>query len=550
LTHNSSHLNIPGDTSLKKHVLLTLLSLFTLVSFGRASEAPKLIVFISIDQMRADHLERYAKEYSAGFKRLTTEGVWYSNADLGYANTSTAPGHATMATGVYPWKSGIVGNSYSDRIANRRVYSVEDTTAMPVDGEGGKRSPRNLLALTIGDWLKGGSSLSRVVSMSYKDRAAILMGGHKADGAYWYERTKGRMMTSTYYAAALPGWARSFNEGKWIEKNVPDSWIRLKPAAVYEQYGPDALEGEGLWDGKTTFPHVFNTEKKAAQVFDSPYGNLMLLDFALRAIEGEKLGQRGATDLLCISLSTTDNIGSTFGPNSQEMVDNLIRLDLALGEFFNDLVARLGKQNILVVLAGDHGVMPLPEYMTTIEHRSARRFDNRKEVQQKLRQLDSLVRIEMNVSETVVREGFVNYPLLKKVGLEPRALERRVRELLLGVDGVADVTFTSELLDPKTAQRPYLDAYRHSLMKDRSPDFFISDCENCLNTEAKTGTSHGSPYSYDTRVPIVFWGEKYGAKKVDRPVHTVDIAPTLAKILNIQAPMGLDGVVLEEFENK
>ena len=550
LVHNSSHLNALGDTSLKKHVLITLLSFFALVSFGRASKAPKLIVLISIDQMRADHLVRYAKEYSAGFKRLTTEGVWYSNADLGYANTSTAPGHATMATGVYPWKSGIVGNNFIDRKANRRVYSVEDSTAMPVEGEGGKRSPNNLLTTAVGDWLKAASTRSRVISISYKDRPAVLMGGKKADYAFWYDRTNGHMLTSSYYTNTLPEWAKGFNAGNWVERNLPAVWTKLKADSVYERYGPDAIEGEYLWDGSTSFPHAFTPAKKFGQAFDSPYGNTMLLDFAREALRGEELGKRGVTDLLCVSLSSTDIIGSMFGPSSHEMIDNLVRLDLAIGTFLTELASAYGRDNLLVLLVGDHGVMPLPEYVTTVEHKFARRFDNKKEVQQKLRQLDSLLRIELKISETVVKEGFINYPLMKEAGIDPRVIERRVRDVLVSVNGVADVYFCTELLDPKTPQRPFLEAYRHSLYPGRVPDFFIRDCENCLNTDAKTGTSHGSPYSYDARVPIVFWGAHHAAKKVDRPVHTVDIAPTLAKILNIQAPLGLDGVVLEEFGNK
>jgi predicted AlkP superfamily pyrophosphatase or phosphodiesterase len=514
-----------------------------------ATEKPKLIVFISIDQMRAGHLDRYAREFSSGFQRLMTKGVWYTHAELGYANTSTAPGHATMSTGVYPWKSGIVGNNYHDRKANRRVYSVEDSTVLPLGSEGGRRSPRNLLAATIGDMLKSSSAYSRVISISYKDRAAILMGGLKADLALWYDRLHAGMMSSTYYGAALPEWARSFDGKKWIETNVPDSWIRLKPPAVYDRYGPDAVEGEGLWDGKTSFPHDFTKGKKFVQLFDSPYGNLLLLDVARRAIDGEQLGRRGVTDLLCISLSPTDNIGSTFGPDSHEMVDNLLRLDLALGAFFDDLAEAAGKENVLIVLTGDHGVMPLPEYLANIEHSPARRIDNKKDVQLKLKALDSLTRIEMNASEQVVREGFINYHLLKKAGVEPQVFERRVREALLGVDGVADVYFARELLDPTTAPRPYLDAYRHSLMKERAPDFAIRDCENCLNTAAKTGTEHGSPYAYDARVPIVFLGPNLKPMKVERLVHTVDIVPTLVKLLTLPAFPGLDGVALNEVLN-
>lgn len=533
----------------KENRCLAFLTLLIISSFGVA-EAQKLVVFISIDQMRADHLERYVGEYSSGFRRLVSEGVWYTNAELGYANTSTAPGHATMSTGVYPWKSGIVGNSYIDRTANRRVYSVEDSTAMAVEGEGGKRSPLNLLSTTVGDWLKAGSTQSRVFTISFKDRPAVLMGGKKADCAFWYDRQTGHMVTSSYYVSALPQWAKAFNSANWVDREVPDAWTRLRPDSVYERYGPDAVEGEYLWDGSTVFPHVFKAGKKAAQAFDSPYGNSMLLDFARAAVRAEKLGQRGVTDLLCISLSSTDNIGSAFGPNSHEMIDNLIRLDLALGSFVTDLESAVGGENLLLVLAGDHGVMPLPEYTTTVEHGFARRFSNRKEIQQKLRALDSLVRIETKLPETFVSEGFINYPLLKKAGLDPLVFERRVRDLLRGVDGVEDVMFITELLDKKTPQRPYLDAYRRSLYVGRCPDFVIRDCENCLVTDSKTGTSHGSPYSYDSHVPIVIWGTRHQAKKVDCPVHTVDIAPTIAKILNIQAPPALDGAVLEEFKTR
>lgn len=496
--------------------------------------------------MRADHLERYSKEYSGGFKRLVSEGIWFSNASLGYANTSTAPGHASMATGCYPSKSGIVGNNYIDRKTNRRVYSVEDSSMAAVEGEGGARSPKNLLTTAIGDWLKAASPQSKVVSISYKDRPAVLMGGKKPNYAFWYDRANGHMVTSSYYANTLPEWARTFNASNWIERNLPPAWMKLKADSVYERYGPDSLQGESLWSGSTSFPHPFRTDRKAGQAFDSPYGNTMLLDFAREALRGEELGKRGVTDLLCISLSSTDNIGSSFGPNSHEMIDNLLRLDLALDSFMSELISAYGRDRLLIVLAGDHGVLPLPEYLTTVEHRFARRFNNGKEIQQNLTRLDSLLRLELKVTEPIVREGFINYAVLRKLDKDPRRVESQVRELLMNVDGVVDVYFGTELLDPKTLQRPYLEAYRRSFLPSRSPDFYIRNCEYCLVTDAKVGTSHGAPYPYDAHVPIIFWGAQYGNRKVDRPVHTVDIAPTLAKILKIKTPKDLDGAVLEE----
>jgi predicted AlkP superfamily pyrophosphatase or phosphodiesterase len=534
----------------KRSYVLAFLFSFVSVLPIRASESPRLIVLIVIDQMRADHLERYSREYTAGFKRLLGEGMLFPNAELGYAVTATASGHASLSTGVYPSKSGIVGNSYVDRTTNRKVYSVEDSTVLMVDGEGGKMSPHNLKTTAFADWLKAASPHSKVISISYKDRSAVLMGGRKPTYAFWYDRASGHMVTSSYYTKTLPEWAKAFNAENWVEKNLPPIWVKLKPDSVYERYGPDNLEGESLWSGSTGFPHPFKPDKKVGEAFNSPFGNSMLLDFAREALRNEKLGKRDVTDLLCISLSSTDLIGSPFGPNSHEVIDNLLRLDLELDSFLTDLASACGRDRLLVVLTGDHGVMPLPEYLTTVERGFARRIDNGTEIKQKLERLDSLLRIELHVTEPIVGNGFINYAVVKNTGSDVRELEQRLRKVLMGVDGVADIVFRTELLDPKTAQRPYLEAYRRSFFSSRSPDFYIRDCEYCLATKSKVGTSHGSPYAYDTRVPIVFWGPTYDLRKVERVVHTVDIAPTLAKMLHLVTPEYLDGGVLKEVSQR
>lgn len=532
---------------IKKSLLIRIATaLLLVISLAVSVERPRLIVFLSIDQMRADHLKRYAAEYTGGFKRLLTEGVVYLNADLNYAGTSTGPGHATLSTGVYPWKSGIVGNSYIDRRNDRRTYSAEDSTAQKVDGDGGARSPKNLLATTIGDWLKASSPESKVVSLSYKDRAAILLGGHKANYAFWYDRNVGRMVTSSYYGTSIPAWAKSFNESGWIKKNVPLVWTKLKDEAVYTKYGPDELEGEEVWNGSTSFPHRLEENKVINRFFSTPWGNTYLLDFARAALKGENLGSGNATDLLCISLSTTDAIGSESGPNSHEMIDNLLRLDLDLGSFLADLELAFGKGKVLFVLGGDHGAMQLPEYLSKVEHVAARRFNNRIEAERSVRKLDSLMRIEYGVNEWIVKGTLINYPLIKNAGLTSTTIEDRIRAVLMNIDGIADVIFRSEIVDKKTPKRPYLDAFRHSFLSERSPDIFVRDCENCLVTEAKTGTAHGSPYAYDRTVPIVFWGTKSTPKKFDRVVHTVDIAATIAARLGLKTPKDLDGVPLKE----
>jgi predicted AlkP superfamily pyrophosphatase or phosphodiesterase len=513
---------------------------------SRATEQPRLVVFISIDQFRADHLERYAREYSAGFKTLTSEGIWFTQAFLNYAISSTGPGHATLSTGVYPWKSGIVSNNWRDRTTKQKMYCVEDSTALPVDGEGGGRSPRNLLTTAVGDWLQSASPTSRVVSISYKDRAAILMGGKKPSNAFWYDRATGHMVTSSYYTRTLPTWVKAFNDADWIGHNTPASWTKLKDESVYAAYGPDNFPGEAISRGTSAFPHPINPEKRTSQVFDTPFGNTMLLDFARAAIRGEQLGKRGVPDLLCISLSTTDNIGGNFGPNSHEMIDNLIRLDGNFSSFLGELVSTVGREHLLVVLSGDHGVMPLPEYLTAVAHQPARRLDNRQEIDRALKGLDSTMRHELKTDTKLIGSGTLNYPAAVAAGISVFTFETRIREALKNVDGVGDVYFRRELLDSTTPPRPYLEAYRHSNFPDRAPDYVLRDCEYCLATTDSTGTSHGSPYAYDTCVPIVMWGLTLSPLKVDRAVHTVDIAATLAKALGIQSPTNLDGVPLEE----
>lgn len=340
--------------------LSVIMAILVVSTTPRAAERPRLVVVIAIDQMRGDHLTKYAPLYGEGFKRLSTEGVHYLTADLNYAGTATGPGHATLGTGTYPWKSGIVANNFTERSTGKKVYCVADSTAGPVDGLGGKMSPRNLLSPGFTDWVKAASPASRVVSLSYKDRAAVLMGGRRPDAAYWFDRSAGRMGSSSYYMSTLPAWVREFNGSGWIEQHLPGAWTRLLPDSVYERFGPDDMPGEPLWLGTRTFPHVIEPGNKVGRLFSTPWGNDYLLDFAKAAIAGEGLGTREAVDVLWISLSTTDDIGSEFGPSSHEMIDNLVRIDRALGGFLAYLEKRFGRDGVTVALSGDHGVMQMP----------------------------------------------------------------------------------------------------------------------------------------------------------------------------------------------
>lgn len=522
-------------------------SLFLVVLVAIAQQKPKLVVLISIDQGRADYFERFDKQFTGGLKRFHSEGIVFTNADLNYASTETGPGHATLSTGSYPATNGILANEWHDPKTKKQVYCVADSNSRSVEGEGGGSSPRNLVVTTIGDWLKGESATSKVVSVSSKDRAAILMGGKQPNQVFWYDRKTGHLVTSLYYVKTLPEWAKKFNAANWVEKNLPPAWTKLKSFSEYDSDGPDDLQGEMVWGVGTAFPHQFVPNQRNDQILTSPWGDMLTLDFARAAIDGEKLGKRAATDLLCVALSSTDDVGHSFGPNSHEIHDHLLRLDIALGTFMGEVEKTIGAGNVLFVLSADHAVMPLPEYLSNVKKENARRIMANKEIDPKFAALDTLLQRELKVSEWLVsRNGFLNYAAAKKVKIGEEKLERMVRDSLLKIDGIADVYFKRELTNKKTKDRPYLGAFQRSYYEPRGEDFQVRFCENCLITTRPTGTSHGTPYRYDTHIPLIFMGWNLKHSSINREVHSVDIAPTLARILGLKYPKTVDGTPLKE----
>jgi predicted AlkP superfamily pyrophosphatase or phosphodiesterase len=519
------------------------------LALGRLESAqpPRLVLYLSIDQMKAEYLNWYKGEFTGGFRRLTQEGLVFTNANLNYAPSETGPGHAALGTGAYPTHSGIPSNEWPDPKTGRQVYCVEDSTAGKVNDEGGGFSPRKLFATALGDWIKQSSPTSKVVAASIKDRAAILMAGQHPDYVFWYDRKSGHMVTSGYYGNGVPAWVQSFNASDWVRRNVPETWTKMHPESVYTKYGPDELEGEQKWGGSTSFPHKFQQEKKKDQFLTSPYGDMMLLDFAREAVRAEKLGQRGVTDVLLLSLSCGDYIGHAFGGNSHEVIDYLIRLDRALGDFIREMEQVVGKGNVLLALSADHACTPLPEYVKSVQQGFARRILVQKEIYPRLDEIDRGLQKQLSTEDRViVSRAFLNYAAGLRGGLDSVALEHRVRDRMLKIDGIADVFFRRELLNDKAESRLYLDYYRRGYCPARGRDFIVLPCENCLFASSATGTSHGTPYPYDTHVPIIFWGNSIRGGAVNRAVHTVDIAPTIAKLLGIRYPLTVDGEPLRE----
>jgi len=528
--------------------LLVVMLLFA-IGFLQSAERPRLVIFISIDQMKAEYLERYRAEFTGGFKRLLEEGVVFANADLNYAPSETGPGHASLGTGAYPAHSGIISNEWIDPRSGKEIYCVDDSIAGKVDGEGGGYSPRNLVITGLGDWWKQAAPASKVISVSIKDRAAILMGGQHPDYAYWYDRKTGHMVTSDYYIRQAPDWVKAFNAEDWVQRNMPDTWIKLLPESVYSKYGTDQMQGEQQTDGSTSFPHIYPREKKKSLLPSGPFGDAMVLDFARSAVRSEKLGQRGLTDLLLVGLSCTDYVGHAYGGNSHESIDQLVRLDRSLGDFIADMEKTVGAGNVFVALSSDHAAMPLPEYLTAIEHRSARRVLVQEDIYPEVEELDRKLQKQLGTIEhIIVSNAFLNYTAATKAHVDSTTLEHSVREGLLRIDGIADVFFRREIINGASRNRPYLAYFQRGYFPLRGKDFLILPCEYCLFTSSKTGTTHGTPYKYDTHVPVLFWGKDLNHKgnRIARAVHTVDIAPTIARYFGVPYPSTVDGKPLNE----
>lgn len=527
---------------------MRLVVLLFIFSSGVLAKTPAraLVVYLSIDQMRPDYFERYGHLLQGGLHRLYSQGVVFTNADLNYAASETGPGHATLGTGCYPAKSGITGNDWIDRKSKNKVYCVEDSTAKSVEGDGGGFSPKNLMVPAIGDWLKENSKKSKVVAVSSKDRAAILMGGLTADYVFWYGKKNGTMVTSDYYMTFLPSWAKDFNNSGWVDKNVPNQWTKSLPESIYATIGPDEFFAEQQWNEKSSFPHTFAPGKKSEQMMGTPYGDFLLIDFALAAVKGEHLGQRNVTDILCLSLSNCDYVGHGYGPDSHEILDLLIKIDKRLGTFLDELDKTVGKDNYVVAISADHAVCPLPEFNQQFRNIDAHRYIFVNDIKPALDSLSSSLKHQINSSEDLIKNNFINYAAAANGGWDSLRIEKMIAEGVLDINAYVDVYFRRELIGNESSDRPFIQKYRNGYFDPRSEDFQYRVREHCIISSRSYGTTHGSPYSYDTHVPLMFWWNKVQPQMINRPVHTVDIAPTLAKFAGFQFPSSVDGVPLRE----
>ena len=505
-------------------------------AFASAYDAhPKLVVVIVIDQFRGDYLERYHDQFVAGgFRGFMERGAYFTDCNYDYANTRTAPGHATLFTGSYTSGHGIVANEWWDPEKKKRVTSVEDDTTklvgMKDDSGGAGASPHNLLSDTLGDELKlatGGKA--RVFSISLKDRAAVLPGGFSADGAYWIDPKSGVWITSTFYRTELPEWVRNFNTGHRAEKLWNLEW-KDETGKVLGSTAP--RNGR---DGKPTgFYEVIGS---------TPFANQYELDFAKELVLYEKLGTGPATDLLAISLSANDLLGHQVGPDSPEMRGMALALDGQLAEFFDFLGHQVGMANVWMALSADHGIAPLPEVAKTLRLPAAG-LDG-KAMRERINSL--LSQKYGKKAEYVDLDypmAWLNQEAFTSAGGNEISAEIDAGEALkqIGFSGY----FTKYRLGQGTSipNTELGRRYAHSYSPEGG--WYVMGVPKMFEVGGLHGTDHATPFTYDTHVPLAFYGLAFQPGVYRTHAEPVDLAVTLASLLGINAPAAATGRVLTE----
>jgi len=513
--------------------LAVMLAFFLSVgaAFGSAYDAhPKLVVVIVIDQFRGDYLERYRNRFGeGGFRLFLDHGAYFPDCYYDYANTRTAPGHATLFTGAYSSGHGIISNEWWDPKKKKAVTSVEDenTKLIGVSSKDPGVSPHNLLSTTVGDELKlATQGKARVFGISLKDRAAILPAGFAGDGAYWIDKNTGAWITSTYYRNELPEWVKSFNDAKRTDKYLNKEW-KDGSGNVLRSTTPKA-DG-GFYD----------------VVGATPFGNDYELEFARELVLYEHLGTGPATDLLSVSLSANDILGHEVGPDSPQMEAMALALDRQLADFFNFLGHQLGMANVWIALSADHGVTPLPSAASKLRIPAANL-----DLKKLQAQLNATLSDKLSPGKSASYVLKFDYPLVwvndeafANLKIKEEDAEQAVGEAMkqVGLRGYFTRWQLAQGLVPDTAMaRKYLHAYAPT------GGWYVMGVPAPFAVGTLTGTDHASPYSSDAHVPLAFYGLAFQAGTYREHAEPIDLAVTLASLLGINAPSSATGRVLGE----
>ena len=496
-----------------------------------APKKPKLILAIVVDQFRYDYLMRFRADYTAGFKRLLEEGAVFDNAHYVHALTVTAIGHSTFLSGATPNVSGIVGNEWYDREVKQNVTSVFDPATKVIGGVPGGlgSSPRRLLVSTLGDEIRMSGQDSRIIGISIKDRSAILPVGHMADAAYWFEGDSNHWVTSDYYRAQLPAWVEEINASRPNMRAFGAQWFALNAK-------PDAKPFCTMVAGVEGTRYCGSLEA-------SPWGNEMIEEMAEKALSAEQMGKHPGTDILAVSYSSNDYVGHAMGPDSPEARDISIRTDLLIGKLLDAAEKQVGRDQVMVVLTADHGVAPVPEVNQKRKMPGGRMSDTLLATT-----LQQTLEKKYGVGKWVIGNAgpnpYFNRELIRKYKVSEADVEETAAEAVRALPHIYRVYTADQVRNGRMQADGISAAVTNSFFAGRSGDLYVLP-ENYYLYDA-AGTSHGTPYNYDTHVPVIFMGAGIRKGHYYEKAAPNDIAPTLAAISGVQEPSGSVGRVLQE----
>lgn len=550
-----------------------LIVLAVAASIASANPQPKLVLQITVDALRGDLPQRFSNVFGdGGFRYLMEQGIHYSAANYQHANTETIVGHASLATGTVPAAHGMVANVWFDRELDRLVYNIEDPDyhlltvgadvddkteidptqrAARVDG----RSPNNILSSTFSDEMAVHfAGRSKIFAVSVKDRGAVSLAGH-AGKAFWFSKAGGEFVTSNYYYRQYPGWVNEWNARKPAAAYADKSWTLMHPQAKYLYGAADERDYETDFPGfGRTFPHAYGSiddKYFTTRLTLSPAGDELTLDFAKTLLTSEQLGQDDVPDYLAISFSSTDYVGHLFGASSLETEDNMARLDRTLADLFSFIDKEVGLENTLIVLSADHGQPEVPGYLHEMGIDNAHYFDTG--ALDKTPAIMALKK-QFGLGEELIEAFYqpylyLNQDLIRAKGLDQAEVEQAVAAELLKFDGVAYAVSSTALRTDSLPDTLMTRSILRNFHPKRSgdiylvfePNVFINDFDGLI-----VASTHGSPWRYDTFVPLIFAGAGLSAATVSRPVTPYDVAPTLAAYLGVKPPSGTIGMPLPE----
>ena len=543
---------------IKRRLLLSiaclslLLGCSNLPALAAGQPPPKLVVLLVVDGLPMRQVLSYREQLQPdGFRRFLDRGSWFSNAHYGHGHTVTAAGHAVMLSGAYPQRSGIISNEWRDPQTGQAVYCTGDADYQYIDHKTAPlagTSPRNLRVETLGDALRSRNAASKVLAISGKDRGAILPAGHKGT-AYMYMSESGQFASSTYYMPVHPQWVNDFNQTKPADAYFGKTWAPLLAEVAYAQSVPDGQPWQVNSGNGNRLPAVIGDKQDKpgplfyANLLATPFSDELTFAFARAAVEGEGLGAGARTDILSVSLSGHDYVNHAFGPESRLSHDHFLHLDVALQSFFKYLDQRIGAGNYVAALTADHGFADTPEWA-----RSQGLDAGRVNPAHLLGWVnDGLVkkfgagRWVLNFSAAGL---LFDQQLIAARGASPADVYREAKTLLLQLDGIADV-FTLEQLLGSDVSTAHLGAMRKSWHPEIAAPLQIVIKPGWLFGSRGGGSSHGTPYEYDTHVPLLFWGQgRVGQGEQRQRVEIADLAPTLAQMIGIRAPAQSQGKAL------